>query len=220
MSFTEEDYKIMDIIIFYKPIYDELVVQSLMYKFNMNKEIYDTLKVEVENLDTKKIFTSSILPLGYLTGNKFCWGIDAEFQEILKKRVYLTLDKMKISQKILNTLDKLFNNHSFELDYKYRQIIPVLFSLLFDNSEVNYIRFASDTTTEDFFYYCITVPLKLEKEYKIQKEEILILLKDFANNKMKRSIPIKKTSKKNSKKTNKRESVHKISRSVNKLFFK
>jgi hypothetical protein len=220
MSFTEEDYKVMDIIIFYKPIYDELVVQSLMYKFNMNKEIYDTLKVEVENLDTKKIFTASILPLGYLTGNKFCWGIDEEVQEILKKRVYLTLDKMKISQKILNTLDKLFNNHSFELDYKYRQIIPVLFSLLFDNSEVNYIRFASDTTTEDFFYYCITVPLKLEKKYKIQKEEILILLKDFANNKMKRSIPIKKTSKKNSKKTSKRESVHKISRSVNKLFFK
>ena len=224
MSFTEEDYKIMDIIIFFKPTYDQIIVKSLMYKFNMNKEIYDTLKVEVENLDTKKIFSATILPLGHLTGNRFFWGMDEEFKEILKKTIFSTIDKMKISKKVLNTLNKLFNNYSFELDYKYRQIIPVLFSLLFDSSKVNYIRFKENETTEDFFYYCITVPLKLEKNYKIAKEEILVLLKDFANNKMKRSIPSKKTSKKSSKKTSKktskRESVHKISRSVNKLFFK
>jgi hypothetical protein len=226
MNFTEEDYKIMDIIIRYKPIYDKLIEQSFMYKFDMNEEIYDTLKVEVENLDTKKKSTETIIPVGYLKDNTFFWAYGGRSDIIvtIKNNINKIMNKHNLSQKVLETVSKFFNNKSFELTHKYRQIIPVLLSLLYDNDIVNFIRFGVDEITENFAYFGITVPLKLENNYKIEKEVIISLLKNFGNNKMSRNIPInrssKKTSKKNSKKTSKRKSIHKISRSVNKLFFK
>ena len=226
MSFTEEDNKVMDIIIRYKPIYDKLIEQSLMYKFDMNNEIHNTLKVDVENLDTKKKSTETVLPVGYLKNNTFLWayGGQSDIIETIKKHINKIMNKLNLSQKVLDTVSKFFNNKSFELNHKYRQIIPVLLSLLYDNDIVNFIRFGVDQTTENFAYFGITVPLKLENNYKIEKEYIISLLRNFGNNKMSRSIPIKKTSKKtskkSSKKSSKRKSIHKISRSVNKLFFK
>ena len=223
MSYYKKDNKIMDIIINYKPIYDKLIEQSLMYKFDMNNEILNTLKVDVENLDTKKKSTETVLPVGYIKNNTFLWAYGGESIIIatIKTHINKIMNKLNLSQKVLDTVSKFFNNKSFELNHKYRQIIPVLLSLLYDNERVNFIRFGVDEITEDFAYFGITVPLKLENNYKIEKEYIISLLRNFGNNKISRSIPIKKTSKrKTSKKTSKRKSIHKISRSVNKLFFK
>jgi hypothetical protein len=216
MSFTKEDNKVMDLIYEYKIIYEHLMDQSMMYKFNMNEKIYENLQVEVENLNTKKIFTASILPIGFLKDNTFFWGMNDENRSYFKNNLFSAMNKMKISQNVLITIEKFFVNNSIEFNHNYRQTIPLLLSLLYDCRNINIIRFATDETTENFAYYSIVVPITLDKKNNMLIELILDKLERFNTNKISRSISYKKISKRISKKI----LVHRIRRSVNKLFFK
>jgi hypothetical protein len=222
MSFTEEDNKVMDLILGYKPCYEILMNKSFMYEFNMDERSDEKLKVDVENLDTKKKFTTGFLPLGCLKNNTFYWGLDDKSRLLFKDNLLFDLNKINVSKTVLDTINKFFSSGSIKFNDKYRQIIPILYSLILDRNNSNVIRFGIDDITEDFCYFIIRVPILLDRKCNLEANMVITVLRRPIYD-ASRSIPIKKTSKKtskkSSKKSSKRKSIHKISRSVNKLFF-
>jgi hypothetical protein len=78
MNFTTEDYNLMDSILLFKPVYENIMNKSLMYKFNVNEKSYENFLVEVQNLETKEISSATYLPIGFLQNNTFRWWLDSD----------------------------------------------------------------------------------------------------------------------------------------------
>jgi hypothetical protein len=209
MNFTIEDYKLMDSILLFKPVYENIMNKSLMYEFNVNEKSYNNLSVEVQNLETKEIFSATYLPIGFLKNNTFTWSINSDQRNSL----FLKINK-DLTKNSLNTINKFFINNSIEFTDKYRQIIPLLLSIFCDDDKANIIRFGIDEITEDFLYACIMVPILLDKKDNATKSVINLYLKKYnTTNEMSRNIPSRKTSKKTSKKRSKKI-FHKVKRSI------
>jgi len=213
MIFTETDKKVMDIILKFKPIYEIIYKKTLKYKFNISAENIQLkdMNIQTENLETKQIEKHMGMIIGLLKDNTFKWVHSDLNRDHFKKNIEQMIKTYSLPKDVVNLLNKLCSADIIEFDEKYNEIILLVYSLIYDSSKRNMIRF-DDTKDKNFFsYFLIQVPVSLPKEINMYIDDIITELENFdkknITTKLSRTITIPKI-----KKSNKR--IHKMKRTI------
>lgn len=153
--FNEYDIKLMNFISSYKVNFDKIQKESLKYKFDINKEAFESRKISATDKSGKK-YVFEFIPFGGIHEGYFNWYRD------INKSLYASLLKTNIDPLKKQTFQKLFNNDKLLLEKKHLKVIPYLLSILLSDYNVieattpdkkSSIFFLTNTRLKDTFDY-------------------------------------------------------------------
>jgi hypothetical protein len=152
---NEYDKKLLRFLCSYKENFEKIQKESLKYKFDINREAFETQKISATDKKGKK-YVFEFIPVGVINGNTFNW-----YQNI-NKSFYSSLMKVNIETFKKETIHKLFNNGSITLDKEFVKVIPYILSILLPDFNVieavtpdkkTSLYFLANTKLKDKFDY-------------------------------------------------------------------
>jgi hypothetical protein len=161
------------ILLTYKNIFNFIINDSLKYDF-MIDPTYDMFifnDITLVNKQSKKDITSKVVIIGQLNKNIFTWN--NSIRQYMETIFFDFVKSYNINDNTVHALLPLFGEDKIRFEDKYKEIIPYLISLIFDNNKSNVLRFKSSNTNNDFCYVFINNNIDIPKKV-IDDKNILI----------------------------------------------
>lgn len=183
--FNKYDKYLMNFISsYYKKNFEKIQKESLMYKFDINKEAFDKQKVFATDKKGKK-YVFKFFTIGVLQDGFFTWNGTG-----INQSLYASLIKTNISIFKKETFNKLFNNNRIELSKEHLKIIPYILSIML--TDYNVIEAVSPDKKTSLFFLTDT---KLTDKFDYDGLLNLLNMIDEMNDMSKKGI-LKRTSRK------------------------
>lgn len=154
---NEYDKKLLLFLTYYKENFEKIQKESLKYKFDINREAFETKKISATDKKGKK-YVFEFIPVGVLKEKTFTW-----YQDINKSFYSSIIKKVDIEAFKKNTIQKLFNNGSITLDKEFVKVVPYILSILLPDFNVIEAVTPDKTTS---FYFLANTKLKDKFDYK------------------------------------------------------